>query len=177
VDKQKPVDLSLKDKAAQKALGLWAAKCAEHVLPLFEAQYPEDARPREAIRTLREWVRTGEFHMAVIRGASLGAHAAAREVKPADDAARFAARAAGQAVGTAHVAAHALGAALYAIKAVAALDPARAQAAAARERAWQARRVPEDLREWVDNGLREKQQILPANLRVLVNQSARLENK
>ncbi len=177
MDKQKPVDLTLKDKAAQKALGLWAAKCAEHVLPLFEEQCPNDPRPREAIQTLREWVKTGEFHMAVIRGASLGAHAAAREAKLADSAACFAARAAGQAVATAHVPAHALGAALYAIKAVAAIDADQAQAAAARERAWQSKRVPGDLREWVDNGLREKQQILPANLRILVDQSVRLRNR
>jgi hypothetical protein len=41
--------------------------------------------------------------MPVIRGASLAAHSAAREVNQEDVAARFAARAAGQAVATAHV--------------------------------------------------------------------------
>ena len=43
------------------------------------------------------------FKMADIRESSLAAHAAAREVKENDDAARSAARAAGQAVATAHV--------------------------------------------------------------------------
>src|SRR6478752_842823 len=30
-------------------LALWAAECAEHVLPLFETARPDDLRPREAI--------------------------------------------------------------------------------------------------------------------------------
>ena len=49
-----------------RALGLWAAYCAEHLLPYFEEKYPEDTRPRDAISTLRAWVQTGEFRMAVI---------------------------------------------------------------------------------------------------------------
>ena len=79
--------------------------------------------------------------MAVIRGASLASHAAAREVGE-DNPARSAARAAGQAVATAHVATHSLGAALYAQQAVfRAADPADAEAAVAREREWQYRRL------------------------------------
>ena len=35
--------------ADHQLLALWAAQCAEHVLDLFEAQQPSDARPREAI--------------------------------------------------------------------------------------------------------------------------------
>jgi hypothetical protein len=140
-----------------KNLALWAADCAEHVLPLFEGKYPQDSRPRNAIRTLREWVNTGEFSMPVIRGASLAAHAAAREIKEGDSAARFAARAAGQAVATAHVPTHALGSALYAIKAVAAAHPADVQAAVAQEREWQYQQLPEKLREWVVSELKQKQ--------------------
>ncbi len=56
--------------------------------------------------------------MAIIRQASLGAHAAAKGKKEAGAA--LAAHAAGQAVGTAHVVTHALGASLYGIRAVAA---------------------------------------------------------
>jgi len=82
-------------------------------------------------------VRTGVFKMSVIRGASLASHAAAREVG-ADNPARSAARAAGQAVATAHVPAHSMGAAIYALQAVyRATDPADADAAVAKERAWQ----------------------------------------
>jgi hypothetical protein len=84
--------------------------------------------------------------MAKIRGASLAAHAAARDAKE-NDAACFAARAAGQAVATAHVPQHAYGGAYYALKAVAAADPANAVVNVARERGWQAERLPEGLRE------------------------------
>ena len=40
-----------------RLLALWAAACAEHVLPLFEAVRPDDPRPREAIDRLRAWTR------------------------------------------------------------------------------------------------------------------------
>lgn len=148
-----------------RALGHWAAACAEHVLPLFERNRPQDGRPRHAIETLREWVATGRFGMAVVRGASLGAHAAARDCAEDDDAARFAARAAGQAMATAHVPAHALGAALYATKAVAADRARDAEAAAAEERAWQDALVPERLRGWMESVWKEKQRLLPQRLR------------
>jgi len=149
-----------------KALALWAAECAEHVLPFFEEKYPDDIRPREAIRTLREWVDTGKFSMPIIRRASLAAHAAAREVKEGDNTARFAARAAGQAVATAHVPTHALGPALYAYKVVAATNPANIKAAIAKEQDWQFQRLPENLREWVVSGVKQKQRTsIPSDLR------------
>jgi len=100
----------------RKTAAIWSLDCAEHVLPLFEKKYPRDKRPRRAIKVGRAWVRTGVFHMAVIRKASLDAHAAARRSK--NEAARAAARAAGQAVAAAHVANHALAATAYAVKAV-----------------------------------------------------------
>ena len=128
------------------AMATWAADCAERVLPLFEGAYPEDDRPCNAIETCRTWVRTGVFTMAGIRGSSLGAHAAARDAKE-NDAACFAARAAGQAVATAHVPQHAYGAAYYALKAVAAADPANAGVTVAAEWDWQAERLAEGLRE------------------------------
>lgn len=148
-----------------KSLALWAADCAEHGLSLFEEKYSHDSRPREAIRILREWVNTGKFSMPVIRAASLNAHAAARDVKKGDNSARFAARAAGQAVATAHVPTHALGAALYAIKAIAAANPANVSAAIDEERDWQYRRIPENLREWVVAGLKKNERLLQKNLR------------
>jgi hypothetical protein len=103
-------------KPDQKILALWAADCAEHVLPYFEEKCPDDDRPRKAIQTLRAWINTGVFKMTVIRNASLDAHAAARDAR-ADNAARFAAHAAGQAVATAHVPTHAFGSSVYGIRA------------------------------------------------------------
>lgn len=103
--------------ADHQTLARWAVVCAERALPLFEARFPEDARPRTAITTLQTWIATGRFSMAVIRKASLDAHAAAREVGD-DSPARSAARACGQAVATAHVRTHAPGAAIYGQQAV-----------------------------------------------------------
>jgi len=125
----------------QKTLAIWAIDCAEHVLPYFEDAFPEDHRPRNAIDTLQTWIDTGVFKMAIIRGASLAAHAAARDVGE-DNAARSAARAAGQAVATAHVPSHAIGAAIYALQAIhRASSDSDADAAIATERDWQIQRL------------------------------------
>jgi hypothetical protein len=133
--------VELADQTDQKTLAVWATDCAERVLPYFEDQHPDDPRPRQALETLQTWIETGVFRMKVIRGASLAAHAAAREVG-ADNAARSAARAAGQAVGTAHVPAHSIGAAIYALQAIyRATAPAEADAAVAQERDWQYHRL------------------------------------
>jgi hypothetical protein len=123
-------------------LALWAATCAEHVLGLFEAVRPDDARPREAIEAVRAWVR-GELRMMESR--ALGGHAmgAARDLS---GAARFAAYAAGQAGAVAHVAEHDLGAAAYAIKAVRA---AEGDGAGRAECAWQRAQLPDEVRELV----------------------------
>jgi hypothetical protein len=133
-------------KQGQLSLAVWAADCAERVLPFFEEAYPDDDRPRTAIEACRAWVRTGVFSMSVVRGASLASHAAACDVVQ-NSAARFAARAAGQAVATAHVTQHAYGAAYYALKAIAACDPANAVARCAEEREWQSSRLPGHLRQ------------------------------
>ena len=104
-------------KTDHKTLAIWAIDCAERVMPYFEEKYPQDHRPRQALETLQTWIDTGVFQMAVIRKASLDAHAAAREVGE-DSPARSAARAAGQAVATAHVPRHAYGPAIYAQEAI-----------------------------------------------------------
>jgi hypothetical protein len=130
-------------KIDHKTLAIWAIDCVERVLPYFEEECPEDRRPRQAIETLQAWIDTRVFKMAVMRKASLTAHAAAREVGE-DNAARSAARAAGQAVATAHVPTHSIGAAIYALQAIhRASGPADADSAVARERDWQYRHLLE----------------------------------
>ena len=138
--------LELVSKTDHKILALWAIDCAERVMPYFEEKYPQDHRPRQAIETLKTWIDTGVFKMAVIRKASLDAHAAAREVGE-DSPARSAAHAAGQAVATAHVPRHAYGPAIYAQQAIhRATNPTDADAAIAKERDWQLQHLL-DLRE------------------------------
>ena len=124
-------------KTDHKTLAVWAIDCAERVLPYFEEECPEDHRPGNAIETLQTWINIGVFKMAVIRKASLAAHAAAREVGE-DNAARSAARAAGQAVATAHVPTHSIGSAIYALQAIyRATDSSEADISVAKERDWQ----------------------------------------
>jgi hypothetical protein len=124
-------------------LALWAAVCAEHVLPFFEDASPTDSRPRQAIEQTRAWVR-GEIKMTQARAAAGAANAAARDLT---GAARYAAYAAGQAVAVAHVAAHELGAAAYAIKAArAAVPDGRAEEAGRLECAWQRAQLPDEIR-------------------------------
>lgn len=127
-------------------LALWAATCAERVLPLFEAERPADPRPREAIAIARAWAR-GEVTMSQGRTAAGMANAAARDLR---GAARFAAYAAGQAAAVGHVAAHELGAAAYAIKAARAAAPnGESEWAGKRECRWQREQLPDAIRELV----------------------------
>lgn len=126
-----------------RLLALWAAECAAHVLPLFEAVQPDDPRPRRAIEMARAWMR-GEVRMQEARTSAGKANAAARDLKGAP---RFAAYAAAQAANVAHVAAHELGAAAYAIKAVRAAAPKEeAEKARLLECQWQRDQLPEAIR-------------------------------
>jgi hypothetical protein len=122
-----------RDLQKQKLLALFAAECAEHVLPIFEGAQLGDDRPRKAIKAARAWVRN-EIKCGAARSTAFAAHAAAREVS--EGPARAAARAAGHAAATAHMAAHARAAAAYAVKAVA--NPAE-------EITWQRQRLPKGL--------------------------------
>ncbi len=129
--------VDLMKKTDHKTLAYWAIDCTNRVLPYFEEKYPEDNRPRKAIEVLEEWIKTGQFRMAVIRKASLDSHAAARDVGD-DNAARSAAHAAGQAVATAHVPTHSIGSAIYALQAIyRATDPSMVDVAISKERDWQ----------------------------------------
>ena len=124
-------------KQDHRTLALWAADCAERVLPYFEQKYPQDDRPRKSIEAGRAWVR-GEIKISQARTAALAAHDAARQA--ADSAAIAAARSAGHAAATPHVPDHARHAANYAVKAVTA--GSTDTAAIATELDWQYRRIP-----------------------------------
>ncbi len=142
--------------ADHQLLALWAASCAEHVLPLFESMQPNDLRPRQAIAQIRAWVK-GEITTTQARAAGGHAMAAARVLR---GAARHAAFAAGQAAVVAHVAAHELGAAAYAIKAVQAAAPKNeCQSAGQRECQWQRNQLPDAIRELVLDDQRRRNAI------------------
>ncbi len=142
--------------ADHRLLALWAATCAEHVLPLFEQAVPNDGRPRQAIEAARSWVR-GELPMMQAR--ALGGHAMGA-ARPLSGGPRFAAYAAGQAACVAHVPEHDLGAAAYAIKAArAAVSGAEAEQVRRRECDWQRAQLPAQVRDLVIDDQRRRNEI------------------
>src|SRR6266508_4480271 len=82
-----------------RAIGGWAADCAERALSVYETHANSDSRPRAALEGIREFAGGGK-RTARLRSLALGAHAAAREV--GDSAAAAAARAAGGAAASAY---------------------------------------------------------------------------
>jgi hypothetical protein len=103
------------------------------VLGLFEAEAPDDDRPRALIARTRAFAR-GELHTAEEIRRRFAGGVGAGEVKA--PAAAAAARAAGQAVAVCHMGAHALGSAAYAARAAGLAHPDR-PAAVADEIRWQ----------------------------------------
>lgn len=82
-----------------RALGSWAADCAERALPIYEQQAEADTRPRAALEGIRVFAAGGK-RTAQLRTLALAAMAAARETN--NPAAAAAARAAGLAASSAY---------------------------------------------------------------------------
>lgn len=108
------------DDVDRRLVAAWAADCAEHVVGLFEAEAPDDDRPRDAIARARAYARgerdaAGEIKRRFVAGRAAHAVTSAPAIA--------AARSAAQAAGVAHMGAHALGAAAYAAVAADAAAP------------------------------------------------------
>ena len=82
-----------------RALGSWAADCAERALSVYENYANSDSRPRAAIEGIRVFAAGGK-RTAQLRSLALSAFSAARETD--DPAATAAARAAGLAASSAY---------------------------------------------------------------------------
>src|SRR5512141_1298699 len=82
-----------------RALGSWAADCAERALSVYETHVDSDSRPRAAIEGIRVFAGGGK-RTAQLRSLALAAFSAAREAD--DPAAAAAARAAGLAASSAY---------------------------------------------------------------------------
>jgi hypothetical protein len=82
-----------------RAVGRWAADCAERALSIYETHANSDSRPRAAIEGIRTFAGGGK-RTAQLRSLALSALAAAREA--GDPAAAAAARAAGLAASSAY---------------------------------------------------------------------------
>lgn len=123
-----------------RVLRLFACDCAEHVLPIFERDQPDDDRPRLAIETTRAWIADPTSANTAAKAAA-GVAAGAAAYAAARAAAKAAAWAAAEAAAGAAVRAAAGGAARDA-----AGDAGDGGAAAWRvgsdaERLWQSKRL------------------------------------
>ncbi len=136
---------------ALRAIGDWAADCAERALPVFEAHSASDSRPQAAIEGIRGFAAGGK-RTAALRTLSLAALSAAREV--ADPAAAAAAHAACLAASSAYThpladvqqTKHIVGPAAYAALALALHHPQDTQIAD-REVRWAIEHAPPEARE------------------------------
>lgn len=75
-------------KDVSRELRLFAADCAEHVLHLFEGRYPEDMRPRQAIKATRKFTM-GEITAEEMEAASYASYAYASYASSAAASASF----------------------------------------------------------------------------------------
>ena len=114
----------------EKNLRLFAADCAEHVLGIYEKQYPNDERPRKSIQAARDFAN-GLIDAAAASVASNDAAYAASATAYAAAGATYAASAAG--------ATYAASAAYVAYAAAAAYAASSGKAAV--ETQWQANRL------------------------------------
>jgi hypothetical protein len=134
-----------------RALGGWAADCAERALPVYETHADSDSRPRAAIEGIRIFAGGGK-RTAQLRSLALSAFSAAREVD--DPAAAAAARAAGLAVSSAYThpladvqqTKHIVGPAAYAAVAIE-LSQGGEHSIGDHEVIWAIEHVPPDVRE------------------------------
>jgi len=134
-----------------RAIGGWAADCAERALSVYETHPDSDTRPRAAIEGIREFAGGGK-RAARLRSLALEAHAAAREI--GDPAAAAAARAAGLAAASAythpladiHQTKHIVGPAAYAALALE-LDHAGSPNIGDGEIRWAIEHAPAEVRE------------------------------
>src|SRR5215212_3363965 len=134
-----------------RAIGGWAADCAERALAVYETQAASDSRPRAAIEAIRGFASGGK-RAARLRILAMEAHAAAREV--GSPAAAAAARAAGVAAASAythplvdvHQTKHIVGSAAYAALALE-LDHAGDPTIGDSEIRWAIEHAPAEARE------------------------------
>jgi len=104
--------MRLIETQSKETLANWAIDyAAKSILPLWNINYPDDKRPRDALIAAREWL-SGEINLPEAKEKILDCHAAARDAE-GDPVAQASARAIGQCASTIHSARHCIGLALY----------------------------------------------------------------
>lgn len=108
----------LAETQSKRTLCLWSIAYAEkHLLPIYERAFPDDLRPRNALKNAIGWLE-GRVKFTDAKDTNNGAHNAATEAEGAP-AAQAAARAIAHASLTIHVSAHCMGIAFYGAAALA----------------------------------------------------------
>ena len=131
-------DLTLPEEDRQELIR-WTVACVERLLPVFEADRPEDPRLSDALDGARQFA-AGRLSVGPMRKLAFGCHAAAREASTAP--ATAVARACGQAVAVAHMAGHSREIVRYTSKALTGKTLAQ-------ELEWQRTHVPARFRDYV----------------------------
>ena len=108
--------LALIEKQKHRTLVLWALEYADELTNRFEEKYPDEHRPREAVKISKAWAQ-GKVKMPVAKKAIHAEHNAATQIS--DDIVYCSiVRAIGHAVATVHVETHAIGGPIYALTAL-----------------------------------------------------------
>lgn len=137
-------DLTLSE-AERRRLITWAVACVSRLLPIFQAERPDDGRLTGAL-VAAEAFAAGELGVGSMRELAFGCHAAAREARTPE--ATAVARAVGQAVAVAHMAGHSREVPRYTKKALTGVELVE-------ELDWQRRHVPADFASYVfERGVR-----------------------
>ena len=131
-------DLTLPEEDRQELIR-WTVACVERLLPVFEADRPEDPRLSDALDGARQFA-AGRLSVGPMRKLAFGCHAAAREASTAP--ATAVARACGQAVAVAHMAGHSREIVRYTSKALTGKTLAQ-------ELEWQRTHMPARFRDYV----------------------------
>lgn len=98
-----------------RTIVMWALDCAKIPLKQFEAEYPDEHRPRTCLELCEDWAR-GKVKMPIAKKAILDSHAVAKEINDSEYGALC--HAIGHAGATVHVETHALGLSFYELTAI-----------------------------------------------------------
>lgn len=98
-----------------RVIVLWAFDFAEESVNVLGEKYPEEGRPKEALKAAKDWA-AGRINMRIAQRKILDCHAFAKEIDCAEDIARC--HAIGQACATVHTSGHAIGYPIYDLSAI-----------------------------------------------------------
>lgn len=107
--------ISLFQLQNHRVMALWAFDFAAESISVLEKKYPEETRPKEALKAAQDW-SAGRIKMRFAQRKILDCHAFAKEIDCKEDIALC--HAIGQACAVVHTAGHAIGYPIYDLTAI-----------------------------------------------------------